>query len=158
VPLRAFEIGDHVVDGVRDGLNQAIESWNSSAAPVRFDSNRSNGNRVIVEHMDRNVWGSFSSSTGSGSISSFTIRICYVRISAFADPDDLDICALIAGTMAHELGHAIGLRDGEQPDNRHPTILGGFSNASLMNSDRNRLVINFPQQFDIDSVELIYDE
>jgi len=53
--------------------------------------------------------------------------------------------------MAHELGHAIGLRDGHRG-----APLGGGINASLMNHERNRNIVIRPQPFDIESVNLLY--
>jgi len=155
-----FDIHDYLGAYWRTSMEQGMTNWNNSAAPVSFYISESSTNAVITRYalygLNTLALGTFVANSGaSGSLSGFYITLCPENISNHAG-GLRDINNVIASVMAHELGHAVGLRDGGQGD-RHPTILGGSSNASLMNSGRNRNTIVGPTAFDIESTRLIYD-
>jgi len=60
----------------------------------------------------------------------------------------------VESVMAHEIGHVIGLEDGNI--DRNPVVLGGNVNNSIMNFGRVKQNIRAPQPFDNDSVNWIY--
>jgi len=70
---------------------------------------------------------------------------------------------LVSSIMTHEIGHIFGLQDGGGA-NANPIILGGreVPNDSLMNTGpmeyggRNALEVFRPQDFDIQSLNMIY--
>jgi len=169
IPLRNFEIPSNLDEFWGDdfgmppnltllwetAMTQGMNNWNNSTAPVEFNVSTS-GNRVRVRHVTSgDVFGSILF-ISLGSYNRFSIELCHVRILEHARNMEYTFSNVIESVMAHELAHAIGLADGEIPD--RPTILGGFSNASLMNSHRSRDAIRGPQDFDITSVRMIYDD
>jgi len=157
VPIRWFEIDSDLGSYWSTAMTNGVRNWNVSDAPVEFYMT-SSGNRVVTVPSTGTYLGLFRPRhTIFGRFTSFEITLCPINIPAYATRQRYNVINVITSVMAHELAHAIGLRDGEQPQNNHPTVLGGFSNASLMNGGRNRNIITGPQAFDIESVRLIYD-
>jgi len=162
IPLKSFELQWTVGSTWHNGVSQGMRSWNDSMAPITFTESPVSGNLVFLREscntieqlLGTRTFGVFyPNSRERGEFTSFEITLCPRAIAAHADDNDIEISSVIASVMAHELGHVIGLRDGNQPWNGHPTILGDRVDASIMNG----LSVTGPQDFDIESVRLIYD-
>jgi len=163
IPLRTFNIASNLDAFWQTSMNQGMRNWNVSTAPVNFNVTSSSNNRV-----ETHIYYGTRPSLGRiyhtyqfgffGRYSSFRIRLCPINIDNHARENFHNVGNVIESVMAHELAHAIGLRDGQQSQNGHPTILGGHSNASIMNGGRNRGLVRGPTQFDIASVRLVYDD
>jgi len=153
VPIRSYNAQFSMLLG--------MANWNNSNPPVHFYES-SIGNMIEVRRSTGTYLGQYRTLAVMpgvpGSVSSFSITICVINTDAYATREGFNINTVRASVIAHELGHAVGLRDGMQSQNGHPTILGGDPNASLMNAGRNRELINGPQGFDLVSVRLVYDD
>jgi len=131
---------DHIPPANRavweNAVVQGASNWSGANSPVNFMFEGGSAN-VVQTHVlpsgPPRTLGTFQpTSRTNGVVSSFRVRLCPVNIPARVDEDDLDINDLITFVMVHELGHALGLRDGNQRDG-HPTIIGGTISASVMN-------------------------
>jgi len=65
-----------------------------------------------------------------------------------------NLAHFVESVMAHEVGHAVGLNDGNAPN--QPLILGGHLDHSLMNHGRRRADIRGPQDFDNTSANWLH--
>jgi len=145
-------------------MEQGRLNWNNSGAPAYFQTPSSSSNNEVLMfdltyRYPRNPFGTYQDleRTDDGLVNRFRVRLCPVFIPDFVDRYDLNLVNFITYVMVHELGHALGLRDGGVND--HPTILGGSRSESVMNafSITEPIVVTMPTAFDVESVRLVYD-
>jgi len=154
IPLRTFRIDSDLGSYWQDAMNQGMANWNNSTAPVNFHTTSSSRN-VVETYILNGTYDSLGRirhtyTWFTGRYNHFRIRLCPINIFNHADRLVLIMDNVIESVMAHELGHAVGLRDGEN--------LGGSENTSIMNGGRNRNDVRGPTEFDIASVRLVYDD
>ena len=133
---------------------RGITNWNGSAARVNFTRTANSNNRVQALQRNNNHPGAlgalFPTRTGSN-LTSFRIELYSISINDYARRNNVAVANVIESVMTHELGHAIGLRDGYRG-----SPLNGGRNNSIMNHDRQRWIRRTPANFDITSVNMIY--
>ena len=140
---------------------RAINSWNSSAADIRFNRVSTSNNHVVV-----------GPSTGNPNIlgvfyfwwyptTNLTQRSVIVlnsnHISDHARRINVNISGVIEFVMAHELGHSVGLRDSPLI-NRGGRLVTATHRESLMGPifHDTRNLLRGPTAFDVRNVNLIY--
>ena len=138
-------------------MENARINWNLSNTPINF-SRTAGGNHVRVMYVMNGSYLGYLRPLDrtNTNLSSFYILLNARTIGNHARNNNANLSYIVQSVMAHELAHAIGLRDGEQPQNGHPATLGGHSDASLMNANRDRQSVRGPQHFDIESVNMLY--
>jgi len=151
VPLPPFVVSSDLSDSWLPAMETGMNNWNNLNTPVNFLPNQATRNTVSAgvqrySHLGEiesvRIWLPFTEDR-------FNITLNSDAIIQFARDRNIDdVYAIVTSVMAHELGHAVGLQDNPLPSNR---------NGSLMNQGRNRLDVRSPTQFDIESVEMIYD-
>ena len=149
IPLRPFSFNSQW----QPGMDQGVANWNSSPANVYFRPNASSNNvvRVITE----NDWTSLGRLTSTRSTNLTTestttmirLDLNITTINSHITNNGFTRANVITSIMTHELGHVIGLSD-------NPS--GGGSN-SIMSHSRNRNQITRPGNFDIQSVNMLYN-
>jgi uncharacterized repeat protein (TIGR02543 family) len=154
IPLGTFQVASGVglvhstwINNMNNGRN----SWNNSSAPVTFNNNYS-VNTVVAAPSTSDYLGWVNLRRTNTTIDDFNITLNTTAIIDYATVRNYNVNNAAASVMAHELGHVLGLRDGDTFN------LGGSANASVMNYDANRNIITGPTAYDIESVKLIYDE
>lgn len=173
VPLRTYEICSTLdVSLWLTAMEVGRHNWNISAAPVTFLLPcSSSDNRVIAMHHEATWFGEVNAWPIGIPFRTdrFTLMLNSRRITSYAlersPTDDAPIreatlSTVITSVMGHELGHVVGLQDGPSGSPLGPSYLLYFrdrANASIMNVDRDRLVVTRPTPFDIESVKMIYD-
>ena len=153
-------------------VNRGIANWNQSSANVYFrvDNRDNNFNHVSIQY------GLTSSPEGLGrlvgqnytrydDLRGFTVQlsIAGVRIHLLDNPTHTR-GNVIENVMTHELGHIVGLRDGNhtcQRTGHHTPTIGGCPDCSIMNLNRNRNIRRLgnnriPTDFDTMSANMIY--
>ena len=131
-------------------IRRGISYWNNSAAPVMFVEGGHGGNRVSVGeryYLQRGV-----NNFGTVNVRDRTnteLRSFHIDFNPIAVEHEVRVIRgnfsnIVASTMAHELGHVIGLED--NPPNLN----------SIMNTNRNRDILVSPTYFDAESVSIIY--
>ena len=135
-------------------INRAINSWNNSSARVRFATNNTSNNRLTFATRNNRVssaLGSLARTSGSGTnLATFNISLYRGGINDYvARHRNATLAATIESVMAHELGHAIGLRD-------NPTNAPNSVNGSIMNHGRQRWVRLGPTATDTANANMIY--
>ena len=148
------------------GIIRARDIWNSTDTPimVNFSSSSENSIKILDRpfHPEDNIaLGTYEFITRDGSNATSSRIELYaptimLRIASLG-LDNTGAGDLITGVIAHEIGHALGLLDGEDP-RANPNTHGGFSDASLMNQNRDRARIHMPQPFDIISINWLYQQ
>lgn len=137
-------------------MNLAISgtnSWSRSTARVSFTTNSTSNNRVSIPRVNP------SNPSGLGRIiyrersgtnlTRFDIELFSETINNHVRNNaNATFANVVQSIMAHELGHAVGLRD-------NPVGASG-RNDSLMNHNRQRWVRRTPATFDVNSVNMIY--
>ena len=137
-------------------MNLAISgtnSWSRSTARVNFTTNSTSNNRVSIPRVhpsNPSALGRIIYRERNGTnLTRFDIELFsdtinnHVRNNANAT-----LANVIQSVMAHELGHAVGLRDNPSgAPNR---------NDSIMNTDRQRWIRRTPSNSDIANVNMIY--
>lgn len=119
-------------------FTKAMNDWNSGT--VHFAENSASKNKAYTDRYDDGWYGLYTSYTQNQSFKRFEIRINQRTIDTLYQSQN-DKPYYYQGTMAHELGHSLGLADNPQ------------TNAeSLMKYDRDRATITGPQLFDRDAV------
>jgi len=160
IPLQTFRIDMFLPPEWATGMSRGRAVWTYNVdIPVTFGTPSSASNNRVTAQSER--WSQLGRATSvvlSGNHTSrFYIELNSRTITDYVARHSLDLTHVVQSVMVHELGHIVGLRDGEQPQNGHPMTQGGFSDASVMNAGRNRANIRTPQAFDIESVRMIYD-
>jgi len=150
----------------QDAINSAIRYWNDSAAPVefRFNSdiariNAEAGNRfandIWIIPYEQGTFGKVSPHANNTELFSFSITLNSDYILERANEYDFDrnLYNVIKSVMSHELGHLVGLRD-------DPLSSGSrvHYNFTIMSTSRVRNYILGPQEFDIESVAILYHD
>jgi len=124
-------------------MRRGRDSWNNSNVPVTFSENSASNNLATVLQSDGTylgrivVWG--PSNQFGPTATRFEIEMNLRTIAGRVN--------YIESVFAHELGHAIGLRDNP---------VGIAINGSLMNHARNRNIVIGPANFDLESVNILY--
>ena len=159
IPLRTFDIHSSLPATWATNMARGRTIWNNSAAPVNFNIPSLASNNIVNarERAFDGLGRIYFRDVSGRALRRFEIQLNSTTITRHATDRNFVVGNVITSVMAHELAHAIGLQDGEQPQNGFPTVLGGWSDASLMNGGRNRNRIYGPQAFDITSVRMIYD-
>jgi len=155
VPLRQFTLHSSLLSDLvlwDSAINAGISIWNNSAAPITFSYPVSTNNTINVEPVfgNQNVGWLRAWPGGLDPVTRFEIELNSFAIEGWAsDPvNNTTISRVITHTMAHELGHAVGLWD------RYASI-GDFA-YSVMQINLWGQVLG-PTQFDVESVRMIYD-
>jgi len=169
-PITHLNLSNLVNDPWYGYINKGIVNWNSAHGnPTRAYSNpdlgwwnvveiRPASNVFVVSNGDQLHLGGFESNPypyPTTATSAINFRIVFYRddIRAYMlenypiEHAAGNIGQLVSSIMAHEIGHVFGLADNP------PTWI---PNQSLMNHERNRLLINRPQPFDIQNLNWIY--
>ena len=137
----------------RDGMIRGQSLWNNSNTRVHFIRAANTGNTVQVAGFSWNAFGLLRHRGGTGTnLTRFQIEMNERTIAQHANQNRFNLDNVITSVFAHELGHSIGLRDGLRD-----SPLGGGNNGSLMNNGRNRNTVIGPTQFDVVSVNMIYN-
>ena len=143
VPLRSFSFSSPW----HTAANNGISNWNSRSTPVTFVTNSTSNNFVRADSHAQTWYGRIRYLEHSGSsLTRFEIDLNTRSISI--SPTLTNLTNFATSVMAHELGHAIGL-----PDNP----VGTATNGSIMNHARNRNSITVPTNFDVTSVNMLYN-
>ena len=140
------------------GMAQGVQNWNTSNASVNFQPNANSNNTVRV--LNGNDWEALgrlrshrsTSLTAESTTVRFELELNVRTINAHVNNNpNWSRHNVIESIMTHELGHTIALID-------NPTGGGGrASNGSIMNQGRNRNVLTRPTNFDVISVNMIYN-
>jgi len=173
VPLRAFEVSSHLDATVwLPAMTQGMDNWTAAFenerlagghdtslvtfvpnTPPSVTSNRVHTSMLFAGDYLGTHWPlNFLGLPGTlfGANDRFSIALHYTNLERAAARWDVDVSVFVTNTMAHELGHAIGLECG--------TItapVGGAVDVSIMNPMPG--VPRVPTPFDVESVALIYD-
>jgi len=153
IPLMPFTVSDHFMDNfhlLQSAMHSGMNNWNISAAPVEFYVSSSSGNYVEIRNdvamtYARRYGRLRPYSTSGTSLTRFGIVINGHAITALAREGVIDFAFAITSTMAHELGHAIGLDD--FPQTNDSLMLWGHIHNGFFR----------PTEYDIESVNMIYD-
>ncbi len=119
----------------------AMNNWHSAISSVNFSADTSSRNKVYSDNYDDTWYGLHVPYvyTSDKSFSNFEIYINQRTLNNDSTPSNR--VNYFQGTMAHELGHTLGLDDNPQ------------TNAtSLMKHNRNRNTTMGPLVFDVDAV------
>lgn len=122
-------------------FTNAMNSWNTAISAVNISTDTSSKNKVYVDSYADTWYGLHEPWTYNSdqSFSHFLIKINQRTLNN--DSTSSNRASYFQGTMAHELGHALGLNDNPQ------------TNAtSLMKHGRDRITTTGPQTFDKDAV------
>jgi len=137
--------------GIGVGVN-GVSSWNVSRAPVSFYLSNDTNNLVIVHPVMNRTWyglhRGWPTVEGGSELNRITIILNMRTINDHAEINGFTLQNVITSVMVHELGHTLGLAD--NPNRGEP-------NSSIMNTNRNRNDQRRPTQYDVESVEMIYD-
>ena len=139
-------------------IRAGMDNWGVANNPISVVSSSFTANRVVIQEEVPFIGFAFLGEvvnqrfTGT-SLTGFDIYLYRQPIENVASGPNIG--RHVESIMSHEIGHVLGLEDGEA--DRNPTILGGTSNASLMNQNRNRLSIFAPTPFDNQSVRWLYE-
>ena len=127
-------------------MNRGRLNWNNSLANVQFFENSTSNNRVFVEPHRWTALGRIYYRSWSGhELRRFDI---YMNSRTIPESPTFNSPNFISSVFAHELGHAVGLRDNP--------VGGSPGNGSIMSSSRNRNIIAGPTAFDIISINILY--
>jgi len=130
-------------------MSTGTHNWNSNTANIAFDTRSNSSNTVTVAAhphdlfhlgwvLPRNVSGTQRNN--------FDIVLNTTAVTFWSSSTGVSQASIVTCTMAHELGHTIGLRD-------NPT--GASESTSIMNDWGTSTPIR-PTQFDINNVNLLY--
>ena len=149
-----------------------VSNWNLSNANVRFVPDLNSFNNVVIVagitgSIDGLGLGIFrpQNYTRYGELREYFIHLSSVGIEAHVRRNSgYTFGNVVENVMTHELGHAIGLRDGDHThpySGHHTNELGGSPDGSIMNHNRSRNIrrvgtYQIPTSFDIISVNMIY--
>ena len=169
IPINLTEVPADWITYVRRG----ITNWNLANPNIRFVENNQTGNRVRVQNRVNN------SETILGRVhgvwfetfrylDTFHIELSRDGLRSHLDrPENRNHLRgnVIENVMTHELGHVLGLADGQYPDvqtGRTSPTLGGCDDCSIMNNYRNRNLRRLgnnliPTNFDVQSSNMIYE-
>jgi hypothetical protein len=130
-------------DEWRSSIFRGMSAWSSSFTNISVLPNQSaqNPNTVRVIPLPFEQWGVISYRP---TMPDFQITLNSFRIRAQNE---------VQSVMAHELGHALGLRD--NPFGSVP-LYDPRRNGSIMNQERNRNQLTGPTAFEVDSVNMLY--
>jgi len=135
--------------GVRNGMN----NWNSRNTPVSFAFNSTSNNMIFTANLGANApWGVIDMAVSGRNVVQFDIFLNTSRLVA-SNTAVTNLTNSVASVMAHELGHAVGLRD--NPIGIAHVGVGLITN-SIMYINRNRNTLVVPTSFDVTSVNLLY--
>lgn len=113
-----------------------MNSWKSGF--VHFTANSSSQNKIYTDSYKDGWYGLYIPYTLNQSFYRFEIRINKKTIEEISSDNEANY---YQGSMAHELGHSLGLDDNPETNA-----------ATLMRYDRDRETIIGPQLFDVDAV------
>lgn len=123
-------------------MNNAISNWNTRSTPINFNTVPTSNNVVSVGSLATPAYGLIQLRGSGSNVSMFSINLNSRTITNSAT----NLENFITSVFAHELGHAIGLRDDPVAS----------ANGSIMNGERERNELTIPTQFDVTSVNMLY--
>ena len=129
-------------------MRRGKHNWNNVAVPVTFYENSTSNNTATVLSSDGTYLGLIRMFVAPGTDLSGGPRISRFAIEMNSRTLAGHGTNYIESVFAHELGHAIGLRDNP---------VGTSLNESLMNHRRNRNIVTGPTNFDIVGVNILYN-
>jgi len=152
IPLKTYEIASGLTDSTwRTAMENGRTSWNNSNANTWFPvPSSSSNNRVIAQPNPESWHGRMTPQNATWGVAfmpQFQIELNSRVIQADAGNNATRLSNVIKSTMAHELGHVMGLGDKNMNSN---------VTNSLMNVDRDRGVLTAPTSYDMDSVNILY--
>jgi len=146
VPVRQFDVDSYW----QTAMERGISNWNDSDAPVNFTISSSSVNFVAIGHREWEALGRIYYQLRIGrSLYMFRVVLNTTNIENHAERNGYVLGNVITSVMAHELGHAVGLEDNPPTENNNSLMLTG--------NRRSRNTVMGPTDFDIESVEIIYD-
>ena len=137
-----------------DPMMRGIDNWNNSAANIVFYTDGNSPNRVHAipaEWSELGIlnWTRSLSLTNETTMTRFELTMNTRTISNHVNNNiGFTLDNVIESVMTHELGHVISLQD-------NPA--GVSDNGSIMNHRRIRNTITRPTNFDVQSVNMIYN-
>ena len=145
------------------GMANGMSAWNmvrsqAGSQLIRFEGWLNSGASTMTAEwspLGYHIFGTFSRvSPGWGpEVGTFQITLNTRAIIQYAGSTAWEpLIHLIISTATHELGHAIGLRDGTIASPHE-----GWANSSVMNHGRCRRTITLPTAFDIMSFRMLHD-
>jgi len=135
----------------RNGVAGGVSNWQIQSTPVNFVMNSNSNN--LVSSLNWGITGSwgriwYREVTGIF-LTRFDIELNSGRLVS-SNPDVTNLTNTIMSVMAHELGHAVGLRD-------NPTLPTNVAvTNTIMNTHRDRNELIMPTTFDVQSVNWLY--